>query len=64
MLSRTVGDSGTVTGALIPWNSCGAYMAATLGIATVHYAPYAVFCWMSPLVTIAFAVLGIRTRRI
>ncbi|MFN8640366.1 MAG: Na+/H+ antiporter NhaC, partial [Candidatus Binatia bacterium] len=64
VLSRTVGDSGTVTGALIPWNSCGAYMAATLGIATVHYAPYAVFCWLSPLVTIAFATFGIRTRRI
>ncbi len=64
VLSRSVGDSATVTGALIPWNSCGAYMAATLGIATVHYAPYAVFCWMSPLVTIAFAAFGIRTRRI
>jgi NhaC family Na+:H+ antiporter len=64
VLSRSVGDSGTVTGALIPWNSCGAYMAATLGIATVHYAPYAVFCWLSPLVTIAFAVFGIRTRRV
>lgn len=64
VLSRTVGDSGTVTGALIPWNSCGAYMAATLGIATIHYAPYAVFCWLSPLVTIAFAALGIRTRRL
>lgn len=64
VLSRSVGDTGTVTGALIPWNSCGAYMAATLGIATLHYAPYAVFCWLSPLVTIAFAALGIRTRRV
>jgi NhaC family Na+:H+ antiporter len=60
VLSRTVGDSGTVTGALIPWNSCGAYMAATLGVATFSYAPYTVFCWLSPLVTIAFAFLGVR----
>jgi Na+:H+ antiporter, NhaC family len=60
VLSRSVGDSGTVTGALIPWNSCGAYMAATLGVGTLHYAPYAVFCWLSPLVTIAFAYFGLR----
>jgi NhaC family Na+:H+ antiporter len=63
-LSRAVGDSGTVTGALIPWNSCGAYMAAALGVATFSYAPFAVFCWLSPLVTIAFAVLGIRMLRL
>jgi NhaC family Na+:H+ antiporter len=60
VLSRSVGDSGTVTGALIPWNSCGAFMAATLGVGTLHYAPYAVFCWLSPLVTIAFAFGGVR----
>lgn len=60
VLSRSVGDSGTVTGALIPWNSCGAYMAATLGVASLSYAPYAVFCWLSPLVTIAFAFLHLR----
>ena len=42
-------------GALIPWNSCGAYMAATLGVATLSYAPYAIFSIASPLLTIAFA---------
>ena len=63
VLSRTVGDSATPTSALVPWNSCGAYMAATLGVATLSYAPFAVFCIASPLVTIAFAVLGIRTMR-
>ena len=31
VLSRTLGDSAAVTSPLIPWNSCGAYMAATLG---------------------------------
>ena len=38
VLSRSLGDSATVTSALIPWNSCGAFMAATLGVATVAYA--------------------------
>jgi NhaC family Na+:H+ antiporter len=63
VLSRTVGDTATPTSALIPWNSCGAYMAATLGVATWAYAPFAVFCIASPLVTIAFAYLGIRMLR-
>jgi len=64
VLSRSVGDSGTVTGALIPWNSCGAYMAATLGVATFSYAPYTIFCILSPLVTITFAFLGLRMPRL
>jgi NhaC family Na+:H+ antiporter len=61
VLSRTIGASGTPTSALIPWNSCGAYMAATLGVATFSYLPYAVFNFASPLLAIAMAVAGWRT---
>ena len=50
--------------ALIPWNSCGAYMAATLGVATWSYAPYAVFSYVSPLLTIALAYAGFRMLRL
>jgi NhaC family Na+:H+ antiporter len=64
VLSRAVGDAATPTGALIPWNSCGAYMAATLGVATLSYAPYAVFCFVSPLLTVAMAYAGIRMQRV
>ena len=63
MLSRTIGDTGTPTGALIPWNSCGAYMAATLGVATLSYLPYAVFNFLSPLLAIGMAYLGVRLLR-
>jgi NhaC family Na+:H+ antiporter len=63
VLSRTVAASGTPTSALIPWNSCGAYMAATLGVATFSYLPYAVFNFASPLLTIALAYLGLRMFR-
>ena len=63
VLSRTVGGSATPTSALIPWNSCGAYMAATLGVATWSYAPYAFFSYVSPLLTIAIAYAGIRMLR-
>jgi NhaC family Na+:H+ antiporter len=64
VLSRAVGDSATPTSALIPWNSCGAYMAATLGVATLSYAPYAIFCLVSPLLTIAVAFAGFRMFRL
>jgi NhaC family Na+:H+ antiporter len=64
VLSRAVGDAATPTGALIPWNSCGAYMAATLGVSTLSYAPFAIFCFVSPLLTIAIAYAGIRMPRL
>ncbi|MCL4142692.1 UNVERIFIED_CONTAM: hypothetical protein GTU68_001833 [Idotea baltica] len=57
-LSRAVEDSATVTANLVPWNSGGAYQAATLGVATLAYAPFAFFCWLSPIVTILFGVMG------
>ena len=60
VLSRTVGASATPTSALVPWNSCGAYMAATLGVATFSYLPYAVFNFASPLLAIGLAYLGVR----
>jgi Na+:H+ antiporter, NhaC family len=63
VLSRTIAASGTPTSALIPWNSCGAYMAATLGVATFSYSPYAVFNVASPLLAIAIAYLGVRMLR-
>jgi NhaC family Na+:H+ antiporter len=62
-LSRAVGDSATVTSPLIPWNSCGAYMAVTLGVPTLSYAGFAFFSLLNPLATIAIALLGFRMRR-
>ena len=63
VLSRTIAASATPTSALIPWNSCGAYMAATLGVATLSYLPYAAFNFASPLLAIALASLGARMPR-
>ncbi|MDJ0609864.1 MAG: Na+/H+ antiporter NhaC [Kiloniellales bacterium] len=57
-LSRAVEDSATVTANLVPWNSGGVYQAATLGVATLAYLPFAFFCWLSPLVTLVFGWTG------
>jgi NhaC family Na+:H+ antiporter len=56
-LSRALEDGGTVTSPLVPWNSCGAYMSATLGVATVSYAPFAIFCLINPIIAIISALL-------
>jgi NhaC family Na+:H+ antiporter len=53
-LSRTLEDSATLTSALIPWNTCGAYMSATLGIATFAYAPYAMFNYLCPVIALIY----------
>ena len=64
MLSRVVGDSATVTSPLIPWNSCGAYMAAALGVPTMLYAGFCFFNIVNPLLTILLSVMGWRVLRV
>ena len=59
-LSRALEDAGTLTSPLVPWNTCGAYMAATLGIATLDYLPYALFNLINPLIAAIFAYAGFR----
>lgn len=55
-LSRTLEDSGTVLVPLIPWSSAGAYMAATLGVETLEYLPWAVMNYMGIVFAIILAI--------
>lgn len=64
MLSRTVEDAGTVTSPLVPWNSCGAYMAGVLGVATISYLPFAFFNLLSPIISLVYAFTGFRIERV
>jgi NhaC family Na+:H+ antiporter len=61
-LSRTLEDSATVTSALIPWNSCGAYHSSVLGVSVGEYFIYAIFNWISPFMTLLYAALRIKIR--
>jgi NhaC family Na+:H+ antiporter len=63
-LSRLAADSGTVTSALVPWNSCGAFMAAVLGVATLSYLPYAFFNLASPILSVAYGITGFKIERV
>ncbi len=62
-LSRLAADSGTVTSPLVPWNSCGAFMAATLGVATLRYLPFAVFCLASPALSVLYGATGFKIEK-
>jgi len=63
-LSRSLEDSGTVTSVLIPWNTCGAYHSGVLGVPVLSYAGYAFFNYLSPFMTLLFAAIGLKIRRI
>ena len=58
-LSRALEDSGTLTSALVPWNTCGAFMASTLGVATFAYAPFAFLNYINPLISILYGYTGV-----
>lgn len=61
-LSRTLEDSGTVTSVLVPWNTCGAYQSGVLGVPVVDYFVFAIFNWLSPIMTLIFAGLHIKIK--
>ena len=57
-LSRALEDAGTLTSPLVPWNTCGAFMAQTLGVATFAYAPFAFFNLINPLISAVYGFTG------
>jgi NhaC family Na+:H+ antiporter len=63
-LATAVENSGTVTSPLIPWNSCGAYMAATLGVPTIVYFPYCFFNFLNPLIGLGYGFAGVNVQRL
>lgn len=60
LLSRSIEDSATVTSVLIPWNSCGMTQSTVLGVSTLTYLPYCVFNYISPLISLIIASIGLK----
>lgn len=63
-LSRTLEDSGTVTSALIPWNTCGAFHSGVLGVSVGDYFAFVFFNWLSPIMTLIIAGFSIKIRQL
>lgn len=58
-LSRALEDSGTLTSVLIPWNTCGAFMIATLGLEPWTYVPFCFLNLTNPLLSAFYGFTGI-----
>lgn len=58
-LSRALEDSATITSPLIPWNTCGAYMSATLGVGSFAFLPFAFLNLLCPLISLFYGATGI-----
>ncbi|MBR0224267.1 MAG: sodium:proton antiporter [Bacteroidales bacterium] len=64
VLSRTLEDSGTVSSVLVPWNTCAVVQSSVLGVATMAYFPYAIFCFITPLIAISYAAFNIKIHKL
>ena len=63
LLSRSTEDSATVTSVLVPWNTCGMTQSMVLQVSTLTYLPYCFFNLISPLMSIAVAIVGYKIFR-
>lgn len=58
-LSNALESAGTVTSCLVPWNTCGMFIKNTLGVATLTYAPWAIFNYTMPIICFVMAFIGV-----
>ena len=58
-LSNALEGAGTVTSALVPWNTCGVFIKSTLGLTVTQYGPYAMFNVLMPITVIIMAFMGL-----
>ena len=59
VLSAALEGAGTVTSALVPWNTCGVFISDTLGIGVAQYGIYAMFNWLMPIINAGCAWVGV-----
>ncbi|MHA2894278.1 Na+/H+ antiporter NhaC [Bacillus cereus] len=57
-LSRALEDGGTLTSVFVPWNTCGVFILATLGVGAFEYAPYAILNFIVPIISIIYGITG------
>ena len=63
-LSRALEDGGTLTSVFVPWNTCGVFILATLGVGAFEYAPYAILNYVVPILSIIYAMAGFTIQKI
>jgi len=56
ILARTISDTGTIIAPLMPWN-VNCLVIKLVAVTTVSYSPFAVLCYISPMITFAYGFL-------
>ena len=64
VLSRTLEDSATVSSVLVPWNTCAVVQSSVLGVATMAYFPFAIFCFITPIIAASFAYFNFKIHKL
>ena len=59
MLSRTIVEATTMSIPLIPWSVAGAFVAGTLGIATVDYFKFTFLNIINPILSLILTLFGV-----
>ncbi|WMM23719.1 Na+/H+ antiporter NhaC [Tissierella sp. MB52-C2] len=63
-LSNALESSGTLTSALIPWNTCGAFMKGILGVSALQYGKWAFFNYLTPIMVILLSFTSITVAKL
>lgn len=58
VLSRTMEDAGTLGGCLFPWHTNAIFFAGTLGVTYAQYVPWALLCYIVPILSLIAAAVG------
>lgn len=61
-MTRILANGGAAFNALIPWGVSGVFITGTLGVPTLEYLPFAIFCIVAPLLNILYGFLGKSTK--
>lgn len=57
-LSGILANAGAAFNPLIPWGVSGVFIAGTLGVPTLQYLPFTIFCLVVPVIHVALGFLG------
>ena len=58
LMSRCLEEGATLTTPLIPWTTSGAFCMGVLGLSPLVYAPWALFNYINPILSILLAYMG------
>ncbi|WP_442603976.1 Na+/H+ antiporter NhaC [Paenibacillus sp. KN14-4R] len=61
-MSRIVANAGAAFNALIPWGVSGVFITGTLGVSTLEYFPFAIFCIVAPVLNILYGFMRKSTK--